>query len=163
MNTHDADGDHAAHACARHPHADTAAIAKDPVCGMTVDPGRSAHHARHDGIDYHFCHAGCRTKFLADPERYLSPAPASVPDAPPGTIYICPMDPQIRQEGPGTCPICGMALEPEMPSLEETENPELTDFTRRFWWTLPLTVVVMVLAMWGHHLPALSTTARTWI
>ncbi|KXU96129.1 copper ABC transporter ATPase [Stenotrophomonas sp. DDT-1] len=73
------------------------------------------------------------------------------------------MHPQIRQPGPGTCPICGMALEPEMPSLEEDDNPELRDFTRRFWWTLPLTLIVLVLAMLGHRLPGLSTQARTWI
>ncbi|MBB1472003.1 heavy metal translocating P-type ATPase [Luteimonas sp. MC1782] len=153
---------HAGGACGKHV-ADGPAAARDPVCGMSVDPARTPHHARHDGIDHHFCSAGCRTKFVADPLRYLSPAPDSVPAAPPGTIYICPMDPEIRQEGPGTCPICGMALEPEMPSLDDADSPELVDFTRRFWWTLPLTVVVVVLAMWGHHLHALSTTARTWI
>ncbi|MBJ7574179.1 heavy metal translocating P-type ATPase [Luteimonas sp. MC1828] len=160
MTTHDAC--HAGGACGKHAGGEATAT-KDPVCGMSVDPARTPHHARHDGVDHHFCSAGCRTKFVADPVRYLSPAPPTVPDAPPGTIYICPMDPEIRQDGPGTCPICGMALEPEMPSLEDTDNPELIDFSRRFWWTLPLTAAVMVLAMWGHHLHALSTDARTWL
>lgn len=132
----------------------------DPVCGMQVDPATTPHHATHGGAEHHFCSARCREKFVADPERYLSP---QVPvAAPAGTIYICPMHPEIRQEGPGTCPICGMALEPDMPSLDDEDNPELRDFSRRFWWTLPLTIVVLLLAMFGHYLPRLSVTARTW-
>ncbi len=134
----------------------------DPVCGMTVAPETSAHHADHDGARYHFCSSGCRAKFVADPDKYLAPA-TEVPPAPAGAIFICPMHPEIRQPGPGTCPICGMALEPEMPSLDEDENPELRDFSRRFWWTLPLTIVVVLLAMFGQFLPALSTQGRTWI
>ena len=81
----------------------------------------------------------------------------------PGAIYTCPMHPQVRQQGPGTCPICGMALEPEQPSLEEEENPELVDFNRRFWWTLPATVIVLALAMFGQHVAAIPVEARTWI
>ncbi len=137
----------------------------DPVCGMKVDPLVTAHHATHAGTDHHFCSARCREKFVADPDRYLSPAPiepAVVPAAVDAT-YICPMHPQIRQQGPGTCPICGMALEPEMPSLEDEENPELRDFTRRFWWTLPLTVIVLALAMLGHRAAFVSVEARTWM
>ncbi len=89
---------------------------------------------------------------------------AAAPEAaPPGTIYVCPMHAQIRRPGPGTCPICGMALEPEMPGLDDEENPELRDFTRRFWWTLPLTVVVLALAMLGHRFEGwLPVGARTW-
>ncbi|GAB3099665.1 heavy metal translocating P-type ATPase [Lysobacter terrae] len=90
-------------------------------------------------------------------------SPASAPVAPAGTIYTCPMHPQIRQVGPGTCPICGMALEPEMPSLEDDDNPELRDFTHRFWWTLPLTFIVLALAMLGHRIGFLSTEVRTWL
>lgn len=136
----------------------------DPVCGMAVDPATSAHHAQHQGSEYHFCSARCRERFIADPQKYLSPeSTAPVIAAPAGTIYTCPMHPQIRQEGPGTCPICGMALEPEMPSLEDEDNPELADFTRRFWWTLPLTLIVLMLAMLGHRITFLSTEARTWI
>ncbi len=138
----------------------------DPVCGMQVDPATTPHHAEHEGVAYHFCSARCREKFTADPLRYVSPAPAKAAQSPPtvaGAIYTCPMHPQIRQPGPGTCPICGMALEPEMPSLEEDENPELRDFTRRFWWTLPLTVAVLALAMLGHRIAALPVEARTWL
>ncbi len=137
----------------------------DPVCGMSVDPAATAHHATHEGIEYHFCSARCRERFVADPEKYLSPASAAPEktNPPAGTIYTCPMHPQIRQQGPGTCPICGMALEPEMPSLEDEDSPELKDFTRRFWWTLPLTVIVLALAMLGHRIAFLSTEARTWI
>jgi Cu+-exporting ATPase len=145
---------------------------RDPVCGMQVWPSRTPFDAVHDGTKYHFCSAKCRARFIAAPARYTQPpaqesastVAASVePAAGQATIYTCPMHPQIRQSGPGTCPICGMALEPEMPSLEEDDNPELRDFTRRFWWTLPLTVIVLVLAMLGHRLPGLSTQARTWI
>ncbi len=135
----------------------------DPVCGMQVDPLKTAHHATHAGSDYHFCSARCREKFVADPATYLSPAIAAPETVPAGTIYTCPMHPQIRQQGPDTCPICGMALEPEMPSLEDEDNPELRDFSRRFWWTLPLTVIVLALAMIGHRFTFLSTEARTWI
>ncbi|MHB8911649.1 MAG: heavy metal translocating P-type ATPase [Lysobacter sp.] len=136
----------------------------DPVCGMQVDPLTTTHHATHAGTDYHFCSARCREKFVADPAIYLSPGTAA-PEAAPaaGTIYTCPMHPQIRQQGPGTCPICGMALEPEMPGLEDEDNPELRDFSRRFWWTLPLTVIVLTLAMLGHRIAFLPTQARTWI
>ncbi|WP_243746183.1 heavy metal translocating P-type ATPase [Tahibacter aquaticus] len=122
----------------------------------------SPHHAHHAGHDYHFCSAGCRTKFVADPARYLSTQ--GIPDAsraPPGTTYTCPMHPQIVQESPGACPICGMALEPVMPSEDDSELPELTDFRRRFTWTLPLTLVVLGLAMLGHRLTGLSTELRT--
>jgi Cu+-exporting ATPase len=131
---------------------------------MTVNPATTAHHATHQGTEYHFCSARCRERFIAEPQKYLSPEPKVAEiAAPAGTIYTCPMHPQIRQEGPGTCPICGMALEPEMPSLEDEDNPELRDFTRRFWWTLPLTIIVLTLAMLGHRITFLSTEVRTWI
>jgi len=134
----------------------------DPVCGMKVDPLITAHHAEHAGQAYHFCSAGCRTKFLADPERYLHPAAAAAP-APAGTQYTCPMHPEIVQDGPGTCPLCGMALEPMLPSLDEEENPELTDFRRRFWWTLPFSVATLLLAMGGMYLDVIPPTVRTWL
>jgi len=142
--------------------ADTSAL-KDPVCGMTVTAD-SKHHAEHDGHDYHFCSAGCRSKFVADPARYLAPQPAEpAADAPHGTQYTCPMHPEIVRDQAGACPICGMALEPMMPTLDDGENPELTDFRRRFWWTLPLSVSVLVLAMAGHRIPVLSVDLRTWL
>jgi P-type Cu+ transporter len=150
---------------AGHAPADAAgASAIDPVCGMQVDPEATPHHASHAGQEFHFCSVRCRDRFVADPGRYL--APESDPDQPvepPGTIYTCPMHPKIRQHDPGTCPICGMALEPEMPSLEDEENPELRDFSRRFWWTLPLTIAVVALAMLGHRIGWLSADARTWL
>lgn len=127
----------------------------DPVCGMKVaaNPERTIEYS---GTAYHFCSAGCMTKFGAKPEAYLAPNRAEPASSPPvaaeGTIYTCPMHPEIRQAAPGNCPICGMALEPLMPSLEDEDNPELADFRRRFWWTLPLTAAVFVLAMFGHAL-----------
>jgi Cu+-exporting ATPase len=124
---------------------------KDPVCGMTVDPAKTAHHADHAGHAYHFCSAGCRTKFIAEPGKYLqASAPLRAEAVAPGTIYTCPMHPQIRQPGPGSCPICGMALEPETPSAETGPNPELVDFTQRFWIGLVLTAPVFLLEMGGH-------------
>jgi Cu+-exporting ATPase len=140
------------------------ATVTDPVCGMQVDLATSLLTADHKGTTYHFCSTRCQERFIAEPARYLSSEPLT-PDAPGplGIIYTCPMHPQIRQEGPGACPICGMALEPEMPSLEDEGNPELRDFSRRFWWTLPLTVVVLVLAMFGHRFSALSVDTRTWV
>ena len=153
------------HACcagASQPEAGAQTV-KDPVCGMQVNPESTPHHASHAGQDYHFCSAHCREKFIADPNHYLGPAPAAALPTPAGTIYTCPMHPQIRQAGPGTCPICGMALEPEMPSLDEEGNPELQDFSRRFWWTLPLTALTLLLAMAGRYLADFSPGTRSWI
>ncbi len=132
---------------------------------MAVDPATTTHHARHDGSDYPFCSDGCRRKFLADPQRYLTPDADAAEPVPAGTLYTCPMHPEIVQDGPGTCPLCGMALEPAMPSLEEGENPELTDFRRRFWWSLPLSVATMALAMLAMTpvLHGLSPDLRVWI
>lgn len=142
-----------------------AGMTTDPVCGMAVDPAATAHHAHHDGSDYPFCSDGCRRTFLADPQRYLDPASHIAEPGPTGTLYTCPMHPQIVQEGPGTCPLCGMALEPKMPGLEEGENPELTDFRRRFWWSLPLSVATMALAMLAMTpvLHGLAPDLRVWI
>jgi Cu+-exporting ATPase len=133
------------------PNADSAL--KDPVCGMTVSPA-SKHHLEHEGHPFYFCSAKCQSKFEAAPEQYLGAEKASSPSPPeaakPGAIYTCPMHPEIREDQPGDCPKCGMALEPEMPALDGDENPELADFKHRFWWTLPFTVVVVTLAMVGH-------------
>jgi Cu+-exporting ATPase len=138
----------------------------DPVCGMQVNPETSPHHATHQGQSWHFCSAGCRAKFLADPQRYLDAAPAPAVEAPPGTIYTCPMHPEVRQEGPGSCPICGMALEPETVSAEAQPNEELADMKRRFWIGLALTVPVFVLEMGGHLLGLrhlLGQQASNWL
>lgn len=122
-------------------------MAVDPVCGMTVDPAKTAHHATHDSADYHFCSAGCLAKFTADPAKYLSTTARPEPVAAPGAMWICPMHHEIRQQGPGTCPICGMALEPEEPSLDDAPNPELVDFTKRWWVSAALAVPLLILTM----------------
>jgi Cu+-exporting ATPase len=121
----------------------------DPVCGMTV-PADTPRRHEHAGTTYRFCSDGCRAKFRADPDRYLSPEPAadSAP-ADPGAVYTCPMHPEIRQTGPGSCPKCGMALEPLVVSAEEEANPELDDMTRRFRVSVVLTLPLLAIAMGG--------------
>ena len=122
----------------------------DPVCGMTVDPATAKHKADYKGHPYFFCSAGCRTKFMAAPAKYLDASPAAAEPMAADTIYTCPMHPQIRQAGPGSCPICGMALEPLTVTAESGPNHELIDMTRRFWIGLVLAVPVVVLEMGGH-------------
>jgi heavy metal translocating P-type ATPase len=134
-----------------YPH-DTVPV-KDPVCGMDVDPATATHRAEHGGRTFFFCSAGCETKFRAAPDRYTGPQAAPVvTDLPEGTIYTCPMHPQIRQIGPGSCPICGMALEPEIAAAGEGASAELRDMTRRFWIGLALSIPVVALEMGGHFL-----------
>jgi Cu+-exporting ATPase len=140
---------------------------KDPVCGMPVTT-QSAHRHEHAGQPYFFCSARCKDKFMAAPEQYLksesqAKAPTVPENRPAGTIFTCPMHPEIRQDRPGHCPKCGMALEPLMPSLDDEENPELKDFQRRFWWTLPLTAIVTVLAMFGHQLGWFGMATQSWV
>jgi Cu+-exporting ATPase len=158
---------------AAHGHAPGTTV-RDLVCGMDVEPGQAAGgSAEHDGRTYWFCHPGCREKFLADPARYLEPAPIAIarPAAAPvrdTRVYTCPMHPEVRQVGPGSCPKCGMALEPlEVEAAEEGPNPELRDMTRRFWLSLALTVPVFALATAEMATPTLadtlSPTARLWI
>ncbi|MEA3265071.1 MAG: heavy metal translocating P-type ATPase [Pseudomonadota bacterium] len=145
---HNCHAHHAPAADAGHSH-----LVHDPVCGMTVDPHTSPHHAQLDGQDWHFCSAGCRTKFIADPQRYLEPQPeVAVPE---GTMWTCPMHPEVRQDHAGPCPICGMALEPELVTADSGPSPELADMTRRFWIALALTLPVFVLEMGSHLFPAL--------
>ena len=139
--------DHQSHA---HPHEQPAEGVRDPVCGMTVDPHATAHRHAHRGHTYYFCSAGCRAKFAADPDKYVAGNAHQVEPVPDGTIYTCPMHPQIRQVGPGTCPICGMALEPVLATADAGPNPELLDMTRRFWIGLVLTVPVFALEMGAH-------------
>jgi Cu+-exporting ATPase len=162
------------HRPGHHDHANPDAApgsAIDPICGMTV-AADSPRRFDFGGTTYLFCSDHCLKKFSADPAKYAAKPdlPAHEDDtshgsetASPGTIYTCPMHPEIRQPGPGVCPKCGMALEPEMPSAEEAESPELRDFSRRFWWTLPLTGAAFVLAMFGDFLfPAFPAAARSW-
>jgi P-type Cu+ transporter len=134
---------------------------------MTVDLHAGKPTAKHDGKDYHFCSKGCLEKFTADPEHYLNGPPAPEP-APPGTLYTCPMHPEVVQEGPGACPICGMALEPMGVPAEDAPNEELIDFTRRLWIAAPLAALVAVIEMSGHLLgldllPFLAPQAKQWL
>jgi Cu+-exporting ATPase len=153
----------------------------DPVCGMKVSL-ESPHRHEHAGVLYRFCRAGCRDKFQQDPERYLAkvaaavapaaiaPAAAAIgagPDAPaPGVEWTCPMHPEIVRDRPGSCPVCGMALEPRTMTLEEEENPELRDMTRRFWVSVSFTALILISAM-GHLIPGHPLAAigspRFWI
>ncbi len=138
---------------------------RDPVCGMRVDPITAKQHASHNGTDYHFCGETCRAKFIADPAKYLgksetgaAPSPAS------DVIYTCPMHPQIRQKGPGHCPICGMTLEPLIANPETGSSRDLLDMTRRFWIALVLAAPVFVLEMGGHLMRfPISESLSNWI
>ena len=126
---------------------------EDVVCGMTIDPADAAGTVEHEGRTYYFCSPSCVERFSADPGKFLDPKAAPAPEAAGGAEYTCPMHPEIRQRGPGACPICGMALEPVTVSLDDQDDPELRDMTRRLWWTLPLTVAVAALAMGGMVVP----------
>jgi Cu+-exporting ATPase len=138
--------------CCHHAPGNSSAELKDPVCGMAVSKD-SAHRYSYQGEDYFFCSARCRSRFAEDPDKYLDASRREAGDS--DAWYTCPMHPEVRQKGPGTCPKCGMALEPEVPTLDATEDPELVDFRRRFWLSLPFTGAVFVLAMFGHGwLPA---------
>ncbi|MHC8361192.1 heavy metal translocating P-type ATPase [Pseudomonas sp. LS2P72] len=156
-----------------HSHAHAAPLndddLRDPVCGMAVTSS-SKFGESYQGQTYQFCSLKCQEKFRADPERFsgnVSSAESRVttPESAvqTGTEFTCPMHPEIRQPGPGNCPKCGMTLEPVMPALDEEENSELRDFARRFWWSLPLTVIVTVLAMAGHSLQLLHGSIQNWI
>ncbi|WP_119421609.1 heavy metal translocating P-type ATPase [Desertibaculum subflavum] len=149
--------DHSGKSCCHgaHAHHDHGAATKekDPVCGMMVDPHTAKHRAEHAGRTYYFCNPRCREKFVAEPARYLQPAAAKpAAPVPAGAIYTCPMHPEIRQVGPGDCPICGMALEPAEfdPTAPEGPSEELRDMQRRFWISLALSLPVFLLEMGGH-------------
>ena len=153
-----ADGSHGSHAGHdHHPHAldgDASELRerqRDPVCGMPVDPRTTPYRQQHAGRPYFFCSAGCQSKFSDNPTKYLARSELTAPPAAPeGTIYTCPMHPQIRQVGPGFCPICGMALEPDLVTATSGPNPELADMIRRFWLGLVLALPVVILEMGGH-------------
>jgi Cu+-exporting ATPase len=146
----------------QHGDADKAAVdaAIDPVCGMRVDPATARHRTTHKGQDYFFCSGRCRERFETEPEKFLQPKQAE-PAAPAGAIYTCPMHPEVRQVGPGSCPICGMALEPEQVSLDDAPDPELADMTRRFWIALVLTLPVFAIEM-GSHLGLMHLVPPAW-
>ncbi|USE82444.1 heavy metal translocating P-type ATPase [Acinetobacter tibetensis] len=135
----------------------------DPVCGMSVDPNTELK-TDYQQQTYYFCNPSCLDKFKGDPEFYLLPPDQRpVPEGAADMDYTCPMDPEIVQKGPGTCPICGMALEPMQPTLDDAPNPELVDFSHRFWMTLPLTLIVFVLAMGSHLHSFISPHIQPWI
>jgi Cu+-exporting ATPase len=141
-------------------HVSNASV-EDPVCGMTVDPATAAHRAEHAGKLYFFCSARCRERFAADPEAHLKPNDAGESPVPDGAVYTCPMHPEVRKIGPGSCPICGMALEPLTVSAEGEPNEELVDMTRRFWIGLALALPILVLEMGGHIAGLLGV--HTWV
>jgi Cu+-exporting ATPase len=133
--------------------------ATDPVCGMSVNRATAAHVARHEGQRFYFCSARCEERFAENPEQYIDGTSRPEP-MPEGTLYTCPMDPEIVQEGPGDCPICGMALEPMgVPSADRGPNPELVDFTRRGWIGAALTVPLFIIAM----APMVGLPVRAWL
>src|SRR5713226_9700368 len=155
--------------------------AKDPVCGMTVDPARAAGSWEYDGKKWYFCSRHCLEKFQAEPEKYtgerpaITQAPVATPAAPRAVspvgaadvTYTCPMHPEVVRNGPGACPICGMALEPTTVTLEQQENPELADMTRRFWTSAILTTPVLLMTMAemiaGSSAPQFSGRFTIWI
>ena len=139
--------------------ADTTAT--DPVCGMSVERAGAQHVVELEGSAYYFCHAGCKAKFEADPAHYLNGgARPEIQEGPPGTLYTCPMDPEVVEPEPGICPICGMALEPMgIPPADEGPNPELVDFSRRFWTGAALTTLLMTIAMG----PMVGLPVRDWL
>src|SRR5881275_3309625 len=141
-----------------------AGAATDPVCGMSVDPATARYRSEHAGKTYSFCSARCLERFTAEPRRFLAPAPASAPTAVARAgRWTCPMHPEIVRDGPGACPICGMALEPMTPTAGDEANPELADMTRRFWVAAALSVPLLVLAMGGDFVGFMPMTARVWL
>lgn len=165
--------EHHHHGSSNHTGNSTGSIVKDPVCGMDVDPTKSPHTSSYAGVTQHFCSAGCKAKFDANPGQYSAnpsddhfhhahvaghhhhATSATLSVVPAGTIWTCPMHPEIRQDGPGACPICGMALEPLIATAETGPSPELKDMTRRFWIGLVLALPVFILEMGSHLVPAL--------
>src|SRR5579872_2536962 len=138
---------------------------------MTVDPAHAAGSYQYGGKTWYFCNPSCLERFRADPERYINPkiGAADQPSspAPGGVLYTCPMHPQVVQNGPGSCPYCGMALEPKTISLEEVENPELRDMQRRFWVSVILTTPILLMTMGemiaGQPLTLFPGRAAVWI
>lgn len=150
----------------QHSHDSHEHAVKDPVCGMSVDPHTAEYRSQHAGKEWYFCSSNCQTKFADNPDKYLNGESETSTPAAPGSIYTCPMHPEIRQQGPGDCPICGMGLEPEQVTLDDGPSAELTDMTRRFWVGLLLALPVFLLEMGGHlisidHLIAPQTS--NWI
>jgi P-type Cu+ transporter len=135
-------------------------LATDPVCGMEIEKAEAAASLQHEGATYWFCMEDCRDRFQADPAQFLQPAPADPPPAgEPERLYTCPMHPEVVQTGPGSCPLCGMALEPKESALEEGENPELVDMRRRFWISAAFTAPLLAI-MVAEMLPGMPLQHR---
>jgi P-type Cu+ transporter len=151
-----------------HDHDGRAQRVIDPVCGMSVDPATARHRVEHAGREYFFCSPRCRERFVGEPERFVGGREAAPPQAPAGAEWTCPMHPEIVRDGPGSCPICGMALEPMTPVAGEAENPELADMSRRFWVSAPLSAPLLAMAMAEHIGPhwthaALGYRLAIWV
>ena len=144
-----------------HHHGHASDTATDPVCGMKVTIATAKNKAAHAGHTYYFCSQRCGAKFTAEPDRYLSPKPAGGLQK--GTMFTCPMHPEIRQEGPGACPICGMALEPLEATLDQGPNEELLDMKRRLWAAVALSVPIVILDMGGHFLRLDHLLPHGWL
>jgi Cu+-exporting ATPase len=144
------------------PFAIVGELAKDPVCGMAVDPAKAAGSHEHSGKKWYFCSQHCVEKFRSDPLKYVGPKPPAEAPAVEGTSYTCPMHPEVVRSGPGACPICGMALEPVVATLDAGENPELADMRRRLWVSAILTAPILVMAM-GGMVHFLGGRAAVWI
>ncbi len=127
---------------------------RDPVCGMRVDPASARHSAENAGKTWVFCSARCREKFLADPARWIAPAPTAAVPVPAGTLYTCPMHPEVRQLGPGSCPLCGMALEPLLPNASDAGADELRAVRRKFVAAAALALPLLVVGMLPHFVAA---------
>jgi len=136
---------------------------RDPVCGMSVDPATSSHRSEHEGRTYYFCGSRCREQFVGEPARYLKPAEAKPVSTGGAVKWTCPMHPQVVRNGPGSCPICGMALEPMTPAAGEAVNPELVEMSRRFWVGVALSLPLVVLAMTQHFRMLLPGPAAVWL
>ncbi|MGG6896211.1 heavy metal translocating P-type ATPase [Rhizobium sp. BR 315] len=139
---------------------ETYLTAKDPTCGMTVDRATARHLAKHEGETFYFCSAGCKAKFEADPSAYLNGNRPTQKPVPKGTLYTCPMHPEVVSDHPGDCPKCGMALEPMgVPAADEGPNPELVNFTRRLWLSAALSLPLLVISMG----PMIGLPIRGWL
>ncbi|HTW53475.1 MAG TPA: heavy metal translocating P-type ATPase [Stellaceae bacterium] len=136
---------------AHHRHHEADGSKKDPVCGMTVDPAVAQHRAEHRGRPYLFCGARCKERFVAEPAKFLAPKPAA--ETPGGGPWTCPMHPEIVQPGPGSCPLCGMALEPVLPEATDSAEPALTSMTRRLWLGAALSLPLLAIGMFGLRFP----------
>src|SRR5579862_1912915 len=138
---------------AHHDHHEADGRENDPVCGMSVDPATAPHHAAHRGRHYFFCGDCCKERFIAEPAKFLAPKPGS--KTPGASLWTCPMHPEIAQPGPGSCPLCGMALEPVLSSATDAADPELASMTRRLRLSAAVSLPLLVIGMFGQRFPGI--------